>query len=106
MENNKYYRLVQEIVCQACYDYAKALKKLASGKRYGVRYTDYQLIKEDCEYFFRSRWFGVLCDLDPDALMENIQKAVHNGEEIYPRNGIYVREDYQPHHKGGRKKAK
>lgn len=25
MEDNKYYRLVQEIVCQACYDYAKAL---------------------------------------------------------------------------------
>lgn len=36
--------------------------------------TDYRafLSKRECEKFFRSKYFGIICDLDPEKLMMKI----------------------------------
>ncbi len=65
---NQFESLAEGIVASACRDYRIASKKLKKDP------TDYRafLSKRECERFFRSKYFGVICDLDPEMLMTKI----------------------------------
>ena len=66
-----YESLAEGIVAEACKDYRKASRKLKKDP------DDYRafLTKRECERFFRSKYFGIICDLDPDILMNRITEA-------------------------------
>jgi len=67
-----YENLANAIILQAVVDYRKALRTLslypynreARGKEQSIR------------RFFRSGWFKVLTNLDPEALIERLNKEV------------------------------
>ena len=60
---NPYENLANAIVLQAVKDY---------------RLTDDEAELAEIERFFRSDWFGVLTDLDPDYLIDRLQREVQN----------------------------
>lgn len=65
-----YENLANAIVLQAVKDYSSALKKL-------LRYPESKEANHDkasYELFFRSDWFGVLTSVDPELLIEKLQK--------------------------------
>ena len=67
-----YENLANAIVLQATEDYRKALRTLSlyphDRKANGE--------KQSITRFFRSGWFKVLTDLDPEALIERLNKEV------------------------------
>lgn len=67
-----YQRLANAIVEQAAKDYRSALKALA-------RDSDNAYIQDEVkslERFFRSRWYGILTDVDGEYLMERLRAEV------------------------------
>lgn len=67
-----YQRLANAIVEQAAKDYRSALKALA-------RDDENECIQEEIrtlERFFRSRWYGILTDVDGEYLMERLRAEV------------------------------
>ena len=70
--------LAAGIVQQAVEDYREAEKKLKNvppferegdRDRYIIKYRNrkYEIVK-----FFRSEWYGVLCDIDPDRILRKL----------------------------------
>lgn len=73
------------IVQQAVNDYLRALKWIrrnpnASKKSKG--YIDRHRIKNDCEIFFRSKWFGMLYDLSGEEVMKEIRRNFYNRKKV------------------------
>ena len=67
-----YHRLANAIVEQAAKDYRSALKALA-------RDSDNAYIQDEVkslERFFRSRWYGILTNVDGEYLMERLRAEV------------------------------
>lgn len=67
-----YQRLANAIVEQAAKDYRSALKALA-------RDSDNAYIQDEVkslERFFRSRWYGILTNVDGEYLMERLRAEV------------------------------
>jgi hypothetical protein len=65
-------KLANAIILQAIKDYRFALKRLAKHPRNGsALYT-----KREVECFFRSGLFTVLTSLNPDMLIQKLQKVV------------------------------
>jgi hypothetical protein len=77
--------LVSEIILQAAKDYRKALrrKERPKGKtaeeKQSCRMAAIARIQE-VEQFFRSQWFGVLVDIDGEALIKKLN-ADHEAEQ-------------------------
>lgn len=69
---DSYEKLANAIVLQAVKDYRTALKRVA---RY-PKDRDSLAVKNECERFFRSGWFGVLAGIDPEMLMRKLQMEV------------------------------
>ena len=71
-----YSLLADFIVLQAVSDYRAALRKLSlnSGNRRA------KLTVDNCEEFFASKWFGVLCTLDPEWLVRTIKWECENDD--------------------------
>ncbi|MDO4460820.1 MAG: hypothetical protein Q4C42_12225 [Clostridia bacterium] len=73
-DNNPNYNPLEElcnaIVLQAVKDYREAKIKLSY---YGRDYEAKRMLDE-CLRFFRSGWFGLLTDLDPEFLIERLDK--------------------------------
>ena len=67
---NGYQNLANAIIEQAVKDYREALRRL---KRHPDSKAAMELAME-CERFFRSGWYGVLTDIDPDYLIERLRK--------------------------------
>lgn len=67
-----YEKLAGAVIVIACKDYRKVLKKLARNP--GNR--DALVEKRTIEKFFRSEWFGVLTSVDPEMLINRLQKEV------------------------------
>lgn len=67
-----YENLANALVLQAVNDYRQALKRLRS------RPTDKQgnEVREECEDFFRSAWFNILTDIDPEMLIRRLGTEV------------------------------
>ena len=68
---NPYEELANAIVLQAVRDYREAVKKLSRGKN-----RDAQDTKDECLRFFRSKWFSLLTDLDPEFLIRRLDEEV------------------------------
>ena len=62
--------LANAIVIQATEDYRRALRRL----RRDPRHKDSLILKDSCERFFRSQWYGVLTDADGEMLMQRIRE--------------------------------
>ena len=74
--NEPYENLANAIVLSAVKDYREASKKLARGRRN----KEAQQTKDECLRFFRSKWFTVLTSVDPEFLIEKLDKEVrHDG---------------------------
>ena len=69
---NPYTGLANAIILQAVKDYRSALKKLSRGRNN----KDAKNMKEEVERFFRSSWFGMLTQIDPEMLIRKLQEEV------------------------------
>ncbi len=72
MYDSNYTNLANAIVLQAVKDYRKTLRIL-------YRYPDHRLVENESqsiERFFRSNWFGVLTQIDPDMLISKLKAEV------------------------------
>ena len=67
-----YENLANAIVLQAVKDYREVLARAAS---YSAK-DCYRRSKDDLEHFFRSGWFGVLTNLDPELLIGRLKQEV------------------------------
>ena len=71
---DSYEKLANAIVLQAVRDYRTALKRVARHPKD----RDGLAVKNECEPFFRSGWFGVLSKVDPEFLIKELQKEKRN----------------------------
>ncbi len=71
MMDDHYENLANAIIVQAAKDYRKALQQL---KRC-PHAERARLTKAEVERFFRSEWFGILTDADPDYLLDQLKRA-------------------------------
>ncbi len=69
---DSYEKLANAIVLKAVKDYRTALKRVARHPKD----RDGLAVKNECERFFRSGWFGVLTGIDPEMLMRKLQMEV------------------------------
>lgn len=67
--------LANAIIMKAVIDYKAALLKLRRSKTFQARANARAVITE-CEAFFRSQWFGILTDLDPQMLIRKIKEEI------------------------------
>ena len=58
----------------ACKDYRKVIKQLSRNP--GNR--DALVAKKAIERFFKSGWFGVLTSIDPEMVIDRLQKEVRD----------------------------
>ena len=69
VEGFDYERLAEQIIIRAAKDYRNALKRLFRHPENPTALAT----KEEIEMFFRSEWFQVLSDIDPNVLIEGIK---------------------------------
>lgn len=67
-----YTRLANEIILQAVKDYRDANRKLSNGRTN----RDAEIKKKEVLGFFRSGWFGMLTDIDPEMLIRKLDEEV------------------------------
>lgn len=74
--------LIFAIITQAAKDYITAKKTL------NRHYVDSQAWRlEDCKRFFRSEWFEMMSDVDPEWFMKELDKCTQSQEQTW----IYMR---------------
>ena len=67
-----YESLAESIVLQAVKDYTRSYRVVL---RNPDNYQAAAMMKE-CEDFIESRWFRMLCDLDPEELLYRLDKEI------------------------------
>ena len=72
VEDYDYERLAEQIIIRAAKDYRNALKRLFRHPENPTALAT----KEEIEMFFRSKWFQVLSDIDPNVLIEGVKAKV------------------------------
>lgn len=72
-------RLVMGIVKQAVYDWRSAKRRMRKKKDN----KDAERIIADCETFFRSSYFGLLTNMDGEALLQRLMDDMENEERRY-----------------------
>ena len=72
VEDYDYERLAEQIIIRAAKDYRNALKRLYKHPENPTALAT----KKEIERFFRSEWFQVLSDIDPNVLIEGIKVKV------------------------------
>ena len=70
--NTPYENLANAIILRAVDDYRETLGIL----RYSPNDKDASISKDEIERFFRSGWFGLLTNIDPEMLMGKLRKEV------------------------------
>ena len=70
------------IVHQACVDYLSALR----GRTHHGH--DRLATKEELERFFRSAWFGILCDADGELMLSELRR-MHKAGKKSIHYGVY-----------------
>lgn len=68
----RYKELAAAIVLQGVKDYRSALEKLKDTPLD----EDAKNTKRECELFFRSGWFTALTEINPQLIIDNINKEV------------------------------
>ena len=67
------------IIKQACVDYDEALKYLRGrNPTTSDKYLRMQAMKTDCEDFFNSEYFSILCDISGKLIMDTIRHKYYN----------------------------
>ena len=75
--------LAVEIVRMALRDYKRTLRYFKKHGMNGSKYCyDMVYLKRSCERFFRSQWFGILCDIDGEMLIRE-SDAIANMKENF-----------------------
>lgn len=69
-----YERLAAAIVMQAVKDYRSAFSFLKNARRKSRKTYEAENKLNNCKRFFRSEWFGQLCEYDGEKLMKQIEK--------------------------------
>ena len=67
-----YTGLANAIILQAVKDYRDALKRLSRGRAN----KDAEIKRQEILNFFRSDWFGVLTEIDPEMLIRKLDEEV------------------------------
>ena len=68
-----------EIVRRAVIDYDKALKYLRKSKNpKSNNHIAAKRMKEECERFFRSQWYAMLCDIPGEDVMKSVRTKYYN----------------------------
>ena len=67
-----YEPLAESIVLQAVKDYTRSYRTLLS---HPGNHQAEEMMRE-CENFIESRWFAMLCDLDPEELLYRLDREV------------------------------
>ncbi|SDN04953.1 hypothetical protein [Acetanaerobacterium elongatum] len=70
--NNPYENLANAIILKSAQDYREALGIL----RFSPKDKDASITKNEIERFFRSGWFGLLTNIDPEMLISKLRKEV------------------------------
>ena len=71
---DRYAEFANAIVVSAVMEYRSYLRKIARNEN-----DRNSIIRiEELEDFFYSGWFGILTDLDPDYLIDRLQKGVQD----------------------------
>lgn len=73
-----YQSLAENVVLQAVKDYTNAYRAVLRDPNN----KEAAKMMQECEDFIESRWFRMLCDLDPEELLYNIDQ---NLEKTYGR---------------------
>ena len=68
--NNPYENLAHAVILQAVKDYRWARKKL----KQNPKKREAKLMIEDCERFFRSKWFTALTTVDGVTLLRKLEE--------------------------------
>ena len=71
---DRYAEFANAIIVSAVREYRAYLRKLSRNEND----INARIKVEDLEKFFYSDWFGVLTDLDPDYLIDRLQKEVQD----------------------------
>lgn len=85
MDNQYMEHLRFAIVKQAVIDYTKALQWLRNppcphfGESFENEKVQQQRIKEECERFFRGKWYAMLCDIDGEKLLVKARTQSYYG---------------------------
>ena len=73
-----YHALAAGIVKQAVEDYRNADEKLKQADKIECRFAraayvnHYENIKDEIVKFFKSSWYGTLCDIDPNKILRKL----------------------------------
>ena len=72
-----YQALAAAIVKQAANDYVNDIRKLRNKKLTNRQREMVIDDKTDCERFFRSKFFGLISDVNADALIQECRRRAH-----------------------------
>ena len=76
MADSGYRDLADAIILQAVTDYHRAHWKLCLCNHH----KEAQEIMAECEGFFRSTWFSILCGLDGEQLLQDLKQEMKSQE--------------------------
>lgn len=71
-DKSSYRKLADAIILQAVDDYRKLLRSITP------MYFTNKINTEEIESFFKSRWFGILTNIDGEVLIEKLQEELKN----------------------------
>lgn len=72
-EDSGFYALAAAIVKQAVDDYREADRLLEGKIKYsGMGITAPERTKKEVIKFFKSQWYGTLCDIDPNRILAKL----------------------------------
>ena len=67
------------IIKQAVVNYQKSLKILRDPTKIGSsKYINAKYLKQECENFFLSPYFGTICDLDGERIIKEVRSKFYN----------------------------
>lgn len=72
MKSEPYQNLANAIVLTAVKDYRDALKRLKKKPNNTIAAAE----RDEIEAFFRSKWYSILTDIDPEYLIDRLNKEV------------------------------
>jgi hypothetical protein len=92
-----YTRLAEAIVMRACEDYRNPKLSWDTGERKYFRSEHKRYVRASIERFFRSQWFTLLTDLDPEELIRRLRKELSYYETIYQHPRLAAARDHRYH---------
>ncbi len=77
--NENYENLRNAIVGQACRDYIGALRTLKKNPKNVFA----QARAEECEKYFRSERYAIMCNIEGEAIIEQCKKRAENSKTVF-----------------------